>query len=207
MLSTVIGELLFQEPGIPQRAHCQLQGTLHPVGLLPSCPDGPFNPYNWWLAACVLEGPTPPLPPGHFLGHSSAPADTSGACGHHPGSAGAWTSLTHHLHAHCQSPAASSKLQQGFYRPGRMGPLLSQDRVPHVEVRGRQKTTGWPDVSAKDVSEQLGLVTVSARLQILGGSICLTSFSSDTSMLAFLVSIASCFQSKAKIITTPNSSK
>lgn len=153
------------------------------------------------------KAPTPPLPPGHFLGHSSAPADTSGACGHRPGSAGAWTSLTHHLYAHCQSPAVGSKLRQGFYRPGRMGPLLSQGMVPHMEVRGRQKTTGWPDMSVKDVSEQLGLVTVSAPLQILGGSICLTSFSSDTSMLAFSVSIASCFQSKAKIITTPNSSK
>ena len=43
------------------------------------------------------------------------------------------------------------------------------------------------------------LMMVLAQLQILGGPNCLTSFSSDTSMLAFLVSIASYFQiSKVK---------
>lgn len=76
-------------------------------------------------------------------------------------------------------------MKDGFASCHEVEPQLWGSEVDKKRVAGR---------SAKDVSEQRGLMTVSAQLQILHGPICLTSFSSDASKLAFLVSIASWFQ-------------
>lgn len=83
---------------------------------------------------------------------------------------------------------AGSKLWRGFYRPQR----LSLTHVPPWALETDKK--GVAGESAKGVSEQLGFMTVSTQFQILDSPICLTSFSSDASKLALLVSTASWFQ-------------
>lgn len=61
-------------------------------------------------------------------------------------------------------------------------------------IGSRKKQWGCQGCLSKMFQSSLGLMTVSAQLQILDAPICLTSFFSDASMLAFLVSTAFRFQ-------------
>lgn len=69
---------------------------------------------------------------------------------------------------------------------------MSLTHVPPWASEIYTKRVPWE--SAKGVSEQLGLMTVSTQFHILDSPICLTSFSKDASKLALLVSTASWFQ-------------
>lgn len=70
--------------------------------------------------------------------------------------------------------------------------LVIRSSPPPRGLEVDKKRDGWG--VCKRCSEQLGLLTVSAQLQVPDSPICLTNFSSDASKLAFLVSVVSWFQ-------------
>lgn len=188
-------------------------GTSTPVGA--HLRVGPTLPV--WVATSPLsagaclhpEGPlTPPRGPSHtrprgtreasssaaascapWLREAGTRVDSSGGVWMPPGRAGG---LGQPRSSSTCTPGvptpAGSKLWRGFYRPQR----LSLTHVPPWALETDKK--GVAGESAKGVSEQLGFMTVSTQFQILDSPICLTSFSSDASKLALLVSTASWFQ-------------